>query len=103
MGRPRIRGLGLGARVPSVRLLELIDKRYECRDVVLLHGLERRLRLVGVEEFDLHLRSEEHTSELQSQSKLVCRLLLEKKKSLNSIRALRPRLQPDAHTRLVEG
>src|SRR2546427_8069891 len=26
------------------------------------------------------LRSEEHTSELQSQSKLVCRLLLEKKK-----------------------
>src|SRR5256886_6017926 len=28
-------------------------------------------------------RSEEHTSELQSQSNLVCRLLLEKKKSLN--------------------
>src|SRR2546430_9970548 len=34
--------------------------------------------------FKLHcdniLRSEEHTSELQSQSNLVCRLLLEKKK-----------------------
>src|SRR5438270_8894565 len=28
----------------------------------------------------LGLRSEEHTSELQSQSNLVCRLLLEKKK-----------------------
>src|SRR2546430_10243186 len=28
------------------------------------------------------LRSEEHTSELQSQSNLVCRLLLEKKKSI---------------------
>src|SRR2546430_17195578 len=28
----------------------------------------------------LHARSEEHTSELQSQSNLVCRLLLEKKK-----------------------
>src|SRR3989339_1525212 len=27
-----------------------------------------------------HLRSEEHTSELQSRSDLVCRLLLEKKK-----------------------
>src|SRR2546430_4466527 len=27
-----------------------------------------------------HFRSEEHTSELQSQSNLVCRLLLEKKK-----------------------
>src|SRR2546427_8260455 len=32
-------------------------------------------------------RSEEHTSELQSQSNLVCRLLLEKKKN-------RPRLTP---------
>src|SRR2546427_6137271 len=29
----------------------------------------------------LPLRSEEHTSELQSQSNLVCRLLLEKKKN----------------------
>src|SRR2546430_9543738 len=28
----------------------------------------------------MHKRSEEHTSELQSQSNLVCRLLLEKKK-----------------------
>src|SRR2546430_11237669 len=30
---------------------------------------------------DNSLRSEEHTSELQSQSNLVCRLLLEKKKN----------------------
>src|SRR2546430_10538180 len=30
------------------------------------------------------VRSEEHTSELQSQSNLVCRLLLEKKKSSTS-------------------
>src|SRR5688572_32088263 len=30
----------------------------------------------------LRLRSEEHTSELQSQSNLVCRLLLEKKNNL---------------------
>src|SRR2546427_2200187 len=30
-------------------------------------------------------RSEEHTSELQSQSNLVCRLLLEKKKKLMTI------------------
>src|SRR2546430_11065261 len=30
-----------------------------------------------------HRRSEEHTSELQSQSNLVCRLLLEKKKKRN--------------------
>src|SRR2546430_12355462 len=31
-------------------------------------------------------RSEEHTSELQSQSNLVCRLLLEKKKKKSQIR-----------------
>src|SRR2546430_13011053 len=31
-----------------------------------------------------HHRSEEHTSELQSQSNLVCRLLLEKKKKKSS-------------------
>src|SRR5438445_9577408 len=33
----------------------------------------------------LHLRSEEHTSELQSRQYLVCRLLLEKKKNKKSI------------------
>src|SRR5688572_31437854 len=32
---------------------------------------------------DALARSEEHTSELQSQSNLVCRLLLEKKKKTN--------------------
>src|SRR2546428_8378068 len=35
------------------------------------------------------LRSEEHTSELQSRSDLVCRLLLEKKKKLSKVTALR--------------
>src|SRR3712207_8554926 len=38
--------------------------------------------LVGV-------RSEEHTSELQSRQYLVCRLLLEKKKSLNQLSILK--------------
>src|SRR2546427_945511 len=33
-------------------------------------------------------RSEEHTSELQSQSNLVCRLLLEKKKKKNIMRSV---------------
>src|SRR2546430_10281439 len=33
------------------------------------------------------LRSEEHTSELQSQSNLVCRLLLEKKKKLHDAKS----------------
>src|SRR2546421_8408647 len=41
------------------------------------------LVIMGIEEHWLderHERSEEHTSELQSRSDLVCRLLLEKKK-----------------------
>src|SRR5688572_30966815 len=37
-------------------------------------------------EMDPLFRSEEHTSELQSQSNLVCRLLLEKKKKKNKTR-----------------
>src|SRR2546430_10021542 len=43
-------------------------------------------RLVG------YRRSEEHTSELQSQSNLVCRLLLEKKKEYAA---------PDLHPKVV--
>src|SRR2546430_9651727 len=35
-------------------------------------------------------RSEEHTSELQSQSNLVCRLLLEKKKKQNTVHKVHP-------------
>src|SRR5205085_6209128 len=37
-------------------------------------------------------RSEEHTSELQSQSNLVCRLLLEKKKKKKKKRNKAPRI-----------
>src|SRR3712207_8128310 len=47
-------------------------------------GLEDAAQLLGVGAVDAHLqaalRSEEHTSELQSRQYLVCRLLLEKKK-----------------------
>src|SRR3712207_7511395 len=35
-----------------------------------------------------HVRSEEHTSELQSRQYLVCRLLLEKKKTSTEVRFL---------------
>src|SRR5690554_7486259 len=60
----------------------------------LLYGPEKRVQLSdsdgrttyslrGVREFR-HERSEEHTSELQSRPHLVCRLLLEKKKEVNT-------------------
>src|SRR5436309_11755919 len=38
----------------------------------------------GVARWFIDLRSEEHTSELQSRENLVCRLLLEKKKKINT-------------------
>src|SRR5256886_5832237 len=38
-------------------------------------------------------RSEEHTSEFQSQSKLVCRLLLEKKKKTDTVTVVPHRSQ----------
>src|SRR2546430_5621081 len=41
----------------------------------------------GALAFTIGKRSEEHTSELQSQSNLVCRLLLEKKKSFSACMA----------------
>src|SRR2546430_10223211 len=42
-------------------------------------GIDRHHASIGVR------RSEEHTSELQSQSNIVCRLLLEKKKTLEAV------------------
>src|SRR2546427_8633219 len=51
------------------------------RKLVFVHpALRARLRLARGQSVSRHSRSEEHTSELQSQSNLVCRLLLEKKK-----------------------
>src|SRR2546427_6507766 len=58
--------------------------------------------------FDLDvLRSEEHTSELQSQSNLVCRLLLEKKNTTQTlgqfIQAMAARVPDTVILRFVHG
>src|SRR5437016_6707166 len=58
----------LGRNTQGVRLIRLAEGER-------LVGIERIESLDAPEE-----RSEEHTSELQSLTKLVCRLLLEKKK-----------------------
>src|SRR5688572_32284247 len=70
----------LGVLLHLERLLDRIDARARR-----WHGVPERkfLPLLVRDGLDLLLaldRSEEHTSELQSQSNLVCRLLLEKKK-----------------------
>src|SRR5205085_6389458 len=54
--------------------------------VVHLHPVGRHRRVKVNDGENDRVRSEEHTSELQSQSNLVCRLLLEKKKKRNSCR-----------------
>src|SRR5688572_32418468 len=59
--RMKLRGFGLGDQVREINLAGA--------------QLARR----AVEQSKGEARSEEHTSELQSQSNLVCRLLLEKK------------------------
>ena len=43
--------------------------------------IERKAAVQDIADLQEELRSEEHTSELQSHSDLVCRLLLEKKKT----------------------
>src|SRR2546427_9369938 len=45
-------------------------------------GLFEQTGVARPDERVARMRSEEHTSELQSQSNLVCRLLLEKKKKI---------------------
>src|SRR2546430_7553689 len=56
------------------------ELRSRVRYVAGLRVFARDLRGLGADADHPEYRSEEHTSELQSQSNLVCRLLLEKKK-----------------------
>src|SRR2546427_4341808 len=66
------------------------------RSVFKLHGSVNWARMVENEIQDQNkthawsvaYRSEEHTSELQSQSNLVCRLLLEKKKKKRNVHTI---------------
>src|SRR5688572_19217577 len=61
--------------------MERVDKSKSAFISVAAHELKTPLTLIeGYAAMMQDIRSEEHTSELQSQSNLVCRLLLEKKK-----------------------
>src|SRR2546427_8712534 len=63
-----------GADLSMANLQDACLVQADLRDANLLGTELRGANLMGAK------RSEEHTSELQSQSNLVCRLLLEKKK-----------------------
>src|SRR2546427_9242985 len=68
-------------------LVSALEDTYLIRRFALREAIAAEGRLESEsDDFAIHmanLRSEEHTSELQSQSNLVCRLLLEKKKNQN--------------------
>src|SRR2546430_13544969 len=72
-----------GTRRTAARHSSLVRKAMSVALVVLLLGLlvAGISAAVGVAAATVSQRSEEHTSELQSQSNLVCRLLLEKKQT----------------------
>src|SRR3712207_9128614 len=69
----------LGARVDPRPPLRVVDERRVGGDELAVDGLD--LRRLDAGPVRALLRSEEHTSELQSRQYLVCRLLLEKKKN----------------------
>src|SRR5205085_6757276 len=66
----------------AVPLPHLADYTARLNEVFARHGTRGTMYA--------HARSEEHTSELQSQSNLVCRLLLEKKKKTHKNHAEHP-------------
>src|SRR2546427_5995753 len=75
--QPEAFGLIYDRHAPSV--LRFLGRRVGAEVAEGLAGELFRIAFERRKTFDVS-RSEEHTSELQSQSNLVCRLLLEKKK-----------------------
>src|SRR2546427_5055737 len=57
----------------------LSGRSYQALRVSIIEFMDADAFNVSVENCESFLRSEEHTSELQSQSNIVCRLLLERK------------------------
>src|SRR5689334_24608505 len=81
--RPKTRTLRIGRRRVKTHVLRMRPARPARRMAVDARRGDRVDELpvgLGIASDDRRPRSEEHTSELQSQFHLVCRLLLEKKK-----------------------
>src|SRR2546430_12610278 len=60
--------------VPQIKSIQMMPQNAPGNAIMMINGSVHDWKFTTIR------RSEEHTSELQSQSNLVCRLLLEKKK-----------------------
>src|SRR2546427_8161642 len=91
---------------PYTTLFRSVGSIYKGRVTRVLPGMQSAFVDIGLdgdaflyvsdvfENLEQYERSEEHTSELQSQSNLVCRLLLEKKKKNKTTSRAHERQQP---------
>src|SRR5256712_12294027 len=89
--RERIDAQDSGSRAATARILSVaqaLPPNFADQDTLLAAFRElwgqKHFNLERLEQLHRAVRSEEHTSELQSRSDLVCRLLLEKKKKPTS-------------------
>src|SRR5437016_8461617 len=86
-------------RLEAAHLTALFGQHRAVRDVSLLfpaHTVTAIIGPSGCGKSTLLRRSEEHTSELQSLTNLVCRLLLEKKKTTKHI-SITPHARTNTH------
>src|SRR5690625_6219091 len=77
----RSRGNSDPANTGSQGVRDVISVQVQCGDHIILSRASEDLLKEGICNHILDNRSEEHTSELQSRGHLVCRLLLEKKRT----------------------
>src|SRR5256885_8173239 len=78
----REKGVHIPSRAEAMgrKLAEIASRRGASRIIILGDVKHLVPKMASRERRDVYVRSEEHTSELQSPCNIVCRLLLEKKK-----------------------
>src|SRR2546430_5456147 len=93
-GTPLVKLIEQAGSIPGIKVDEGTQALPQCPGELVSVGLDKL-----AERLKKYYRSEEHTSELQSQSNLVCRLLLEKKKT----RGIQTSLRPGSHGTTCRG
>src|SRR5690349_21942350 len=83
LSRRELEAIDRGSRDYDLQVaIDAARQAASAEDAAVFHGYDAA-GIAGISDSTPHARSEEHTSELQSRRDLVCRLLLEKKKTIN--------------------